>query len=175
MEFAEDKCLVLTITRNNPRNIVKFDYHIHNYNLKKVNSAKYLGVILDSKLTFREHIDTICKRAHSTRQFLQRTLSRCDKPTKALACTTFVRPIVEYAATVWDPHRGNQTLVKKLESVQNKAVRFTHSTWQRQTSVSAMRCDPGWDTLQERRAWARLIMLRKISLFLVAILHSVFP
>ena len=32
------------------------DYKIHNYVLKRVDSADYLGVKLDSKLNFNAHI-----------------------------------------------------------------------------------------------------------------------
>ena len=38
-----------------------------------------------------------------------------------------------------------------------------------------MRSDIGWDTLQERRARARLLMLHKISHSLVAIPLALFP
>ena len=173
MEFAEDKCQVLTVTRK--RKIITYDYKIHNYSLERVTSAKYLGLNLDSKLNFNVHINSICKKAHSTRQFLQRTLSRCDIRAKAQAYTTFVRPIVEYSASVWDPHRRSQDSVDQLESVQNKAARFACADWRWTSSVGAMRGKLGWDTLQERRARARLIMFHKITNSLVAIPVSFFP
>ena len=130
---------------------------------------------MDSKLAFNAHINSICKKAHSTRQFLQRTLSRCDRDTKAKAYSTFVRPIVDYSCSVWDPSKENKSQAERLESVQNKAVRFAHNNWKRTASVSAMRVGLGWDTLEERRAQARLCMLYKIKHNLVAIPISLFP
>ena len=59
MEFAEDKCKVLTITLKQKRNIITKNYEIHNYILKRVDSADYLGITLDSKLNFNDHIASI--------------------------------------------------------------------------------------------------------------------
>ena len=169
MEFAPEKCQVLTITRKKKENVIVKNYKIHDHCLDRVEEAKYLGLILDKKLTFNPHINSICKKAHSTRQFLQRTLYHCDKRAKALAYTTFVRPVVEYASTVWDPHTRNNSQVKRLEAVQNKAVRFACRDWRPKQSVSKMRESLEWLTLHERRAKARVYMMHKIYNLYVAI------
>jgi len=52
MSLNIDKCMVLTVMLN--------------HGLALVNSVKYLGVIIDSKLSFNEHIDTTCKKANSS-------------------------------------------------------------------------------------------------------------
>ena len=175
MEFAKDKCQVLTITRKQKKNIRIKDYEIHNYKLDRVDSAKYLGLILDSKLTFNNHINSICKKAHCTRQFLQRTLWRCSADSKAQAYKTFVRPIVEYGAAVWDPHNANDSQVKRVESVQNKAARFVRNNWRLDASVSEMKAGLHWETLKERRAKSRVVMLHKIYYSQVAIPISLLP
>ena len=107
---------------------------------------------------------------------MQRTLWRCDQRTKAQAYTTFVRPIVEYASTVWDPHNGNKSQVKQLEATQSKAARFACGDWRRTESVSAMKAQLQWLSLQERRAKARILMMHKIYYQTVAIpLAPYFP
>ena len=47
MEFHPDKCKSLRVT--NKRNIVKFDYSIHDEVLENVEHGKYLVVIIDKK------------------------------------------------------------------------------------------------------------------------------
>ena len=172
MEFAEDKCKVLTITLKHKRNIIIRNYQIHNYVLKRVDSADYLGVKLDSKLNFNAHIGSICKKATSARQLLQRTLPACDRATKAQTYTTFIRPIVEYAATAWDPHNC-KTLQKQrdqLEGIQSKCARYVTGQWKRQgSSISGMKAELRWDSLQERRAHARILMMHKVKHGFVAI------
>ena len=58
-----------------------------------------LGVLLDSKLNFNMHFDTVAKKANSTRAFLSRRIGHCGHKIKKTRYKTFIRPIVEYAAT----------------------------------------------------------------------------
>ena len=58
------KCIVLKVTQKlNPT------YRNHTQLLSYVNEAKYLGLLLDNKLTFNKHIDCICKKANSALAF----------------------------------------------------------------------------------------------------------
>ena len=86
--------------------------------MKRVDSADYLGVKLDSKLNLNAHIGSLCKKATSTRQFLQRTVLYQLVSGRRTTFTTFICPIVEYVVTGWDPHncKGLQKL-DLLESV----------------------------------------------------------
>ena len=171
MEFAADKCKVLTITLKYKRNTIIKDYEIHNYVLERVDSAEYLGVTLDSKLSFNPHIGKICKNATSTRQFLQRNLPSCDIKTKDATYTTYIRPKLEYASTVWDPHTCANMKHQRdaLENAQTKSARYVTGQWKRRTSVTKMKKDLKWDSLQERRAHARLLMMHNIKYQAVAI------
>ena len=73
---------------------------------------------------------------------------------------TFVRPILEYASSVWDPYtQGNKD---KLEAVQRRAARFVCNKYHRTASVTRMLEQLGWPSLEQRRKTARLSMLYKI-------------
>ena len=54
MEFNPLKCELLTIT--NQRSPLKFTYHINNVPITETGFVKYLGVVIDSKLTWKEHV-----------------------------------------------------------------------------------------------------------------------
>ena len=149
-------------------------YEIHNHVLEAVDLAKYLGIIFDSKLSFNHHIQDITKKANNTRQFLQRTLSRCDRATKEVCYETYVRPTLEYASPVWDPHKGNKSQANLLESAQNKAARFVMSDWSWSSSVTGIKSTLQWESLQERRARARVVIFHKIQYSLVAIPMTLF-
>jgi len=70
MSLNIDKCMVLTVKlKSNP---IISQYILHGHGLALVNSAKYLGVVIDSKLSFNEHIDSTCKKANSSLAFLHR-------------------------------------------------------------------------------------------------------
>ena len=71
-----------------------------------------------------------------------------------------VRPILEYASTVWCPHKLSH--INNLEKVQRRAARFCTGDYRRTSSVTAMLEDLNWPLLQSRRVNATLIMFYKI-------------
>ena len=160
MEFHPDKCQVLRVT--NKRNTVDARYYIHSQEMVTVTNAKYLGVTLTKNLSWKQHIDRICAKAHNTRIFLQRNLVKSDKTTRIKCYKTFVRPIVEYASTVWDPV-GNNQLVMKVESVQRKSLRWIFSSWKRDTSPTSMRQSLKLKTLEQRRETAKLKIFHELT------------
>ena len=92
--------------------------------------------------------------------FLRRNIRSASQQAKSTAHKTPVRPNLEYASTVWTPH---DTDSNQLEMVQRRAVRFVKSDYSRTSTVTAMRQNLGWDTLQQRRDQARLSMVFRIT------------
>ena len=89
MEFHPDKCLTIRIT--NKGNIIKTDYQIHGQTLQTVDSAKYLGVNIQSKLNWSPHIATTARKADNTRAFPTEKHAilppQCKEPVLHNACT----------------------------------------------------------------------------------------
>ena len=159
MEFHPAKCVVLHATKKRATKAKL--YSLHGQTLKSVSSAKYLGVTLASDLCWDNHITNICSKANRTLGFLRRNLKVGSTKLKATAYKTLVRPILEYASTVWDPH--TQTNVGRLEAVQRRAARYTLNRYKQTESVSAMLDNLQWPTLTHRRKVARLSMLKKMT------------
>ena len=136
---------------------------MHNHVLELIDSAKYLDIIFDSKLSLNHHIQDITKKANNTRQFLQQTLFRCDRATEEMCYKTYVRPTLEYASTVWDPHKGNKSQANLLESAQNEAAGFAIFDWSWSSSVMGIKSTLQWESLQESRARARVVIFHKIQ------------
>jgi len=57
MEFIPLKCEFLTIA--NKVSPIKFTYHINNVSIIEVDFVKYLGIVIDSKLTWKEHVKQV--------------------------------------------------------------------------------------------------------------------
>ena len=102
MKFNASKCVHLTITRKKSPLITT--YTIDNSIIQQNKSAKYLGVTITDNLSWSEHITNITNKANSIRALLQRNLSHCPLSVKSTCYTTYVRPILEYASTVWSSH-----------------------------------------------------------------------
>ena len=157
MEFHPQKCTLLPISRSN--NPTKNTYSLHGHILDSVSSAKYLGVTLTKNLSWDIHINNICKKANKTLGFLRRNLKIGSSKVKERAYKVFVRPILEYASTVWDPHTQEQ--IDQLEAVQRRAARFVVNRYHNTSSVTCMLNALQWPSLQHRRRVARLAMMKK--------------
>jgi len=167
MSFNPSKCEVIHITTKTPRNIIKTTYHLHNQPLMISEAGKYLGIQITPKLSWNKHIDTTTKKANNTCAFLRRNIRSCSPAIKEKAYMTLVRPIIEYAAVVWDPHTKSK--IDQIEMVQRRAARFVTNNYSRHSSVTAMLQKLQWDNLAQRRARAKVTMLYKITNSLVDI------
>ena len=172
MEFHPKKCKVLTIT--NKTKPIKTSYKIHNETLENVESAKYLGVEIHKKLKWNIHVANTCKKANQTINFLQRNLRGCKKSIKIKAYNIFVKPILQYASTVWNPVNCIG-LTKQLEQVQRKAARFVCCDWSWRSSPSKMIDELKWDSLEALRKRASLQMLHKIIYDEIALPRDFLP
>ena len=168
MEFNPDKCEVLRITLK--KNIIPARYSIHGKQLQIVNKAKYLGVTLDSSLSFNDHISNICKKANATRAFVHRNTKHCPQHVKVAAYNTLVRPTLEYCAPIWDPYK--ECHIDQIQAIQRRAARSVMRDWTvgapheppRPTrgSPTLMQKQLKWTPLAERRARSKIILFYKI-------------
>ena len=88
MEFHPQKCQVLRIT--NKIKFIKSKYNIHGFTLEETNAAKYLGVVIDSKLNWKNQYSTLKKKANKTLAFLRRNLKNCPTHVKNHCYKTLV-------------------------------------------------------------------------------------
>ena len=98
----------------------------------------------------------------------------CTPKVKAATYNMMVRPTVEYAATVWDPHKEKDKTL--LEAVQRRAARYVNNNYSEREpgTVTNMLRNLGWNSLEERRKNSRLSMLYKIENDLIGIEKSNF-
>ena len=64
MEFHPQKCGVLPITRSSSPQINR--YQLHGHTLKTETDSKYLGITINSKLSWNNHIGNVCTKANSS-------------------------------------------------------------------------------------------------------------
>ena len=85
-----------------------------------------LGVELSFNLNWRFHIGKV----NRSLGFITRNLYSCPKNVKSQAYLTLVRPCLEYACSVWDPHTQNHC--HDIEGVQRRAARFVKNCHERE-------------------------------------------
>ena len=132
MNFNPSKCECLRLT--NKSNLPNLTYHIYYTNIQQVEHAKYLGVTIDQKLNWHEHINNVVKKGNSVLGFLRRNLTNCPITIKSSCYQTCLRPVLEYASVVWSPHY--QIDIDRIEMVQRRSARFVLNKKDRYASVT---------------------------------------
>ena len=87
-------------------------------------------------LCIYQHINKITTKANKTLGFLRRNLKIRSKAIKETAYKALVRPVLEYAAAIWDPHLLKE--IEALEKVQRRAARFVLHQYSMSSSVDQM-------------------------------------
>jgi hypothetical protein len=101
-----------------------FEPHFLGVKLSLSGSVNYLGVILDSRLTWREHVDVKMRKAHNLLLACRRACGvRWGLRLKVVhwLYVTFVRPSISYASLVWWPGCQMASAKKRLSRIQRLA------------------------------------------------------
>ena len=158
MKFNPSKCHVLKISRK--QNPVEPNYVLMGNFLVSVTHHPYLGVELSRNFDWGQHVNNKVIKANQSLGFLRRNLSSCPEGVKEAAYKALVRPHVEYASSVWDPHLKKH--VKQIEGVQKRAARFVKNCYTREPgTVTNLLNELNWIPLKVRRTISRLILFHK--------------
>ena len=159
MKFNIDKCYTMQVGRT--RHKIINTYTLHDHPLPITDSTKYLGITISNDLKWNKHISNITSKANSTLGILRRNLRLASHTVKTHAYQALVRPHLEYASAVWDPHTHCNT--QKLEMVQRRAARYVCNRWHNTSSVTGMLNQLEWVPLATRRANTRLCMTYRVA------------
>ena len=108
MQLNISTCVHLPITNNTKPRLHR--YSLFGHPLSKVASYSYLGVKLGSKLSWAKHITETTSKSSKVLGMVKRTLGPCKPEVKDIAYNMLVRPKLDYASPIWNPHRGLQAL-----------------------------------------------------------------
>ena len=159
MEFNAKKCFFLNIT--NKRRIFRRKYKLNNIELENVHSHPYLGVVIDDKLNWNEHVDYVSSKTTKSLNFVKRNLKKTPHATRELAFRTYVRPQLEYATPIWNPSTARN--ITSLEKVNRRGARFVHDDYRQHSSPTAIIKGLEWNTLQNRRHINDLCFMHKLA------------
>ena len=115
------KCEAINFTkrkRNPDTNLTLF-----NRDIQWSRSVKYLGIILDSKLTFATHIKTQIGKATGRLNEIKSLLNtnEINLSTKVTLYKSLVRPILTYASAAWG--HAAKTHTHRLQIFQNRVIK----------------------------------------------------
>ena len=120
--FSTKKCICVPFTRKRVDNdfiSIRIDGNV----LEVANSAKYLGLIFDRRLTWGQHIASINLKCEK-RVFLIKKLSNqvtgINQKILINLYKTLVRPVIEYGAEAWGD--ASITNLRRLESIEHRML-----------------------------------------------------
>jgi hypothetical protein len=91
--------------------------------LDRVSSINDIGVIMDVKMTFSEHVDVMVGKAFAMLRFIRRiSLEFRDPYTLKSLYMSLVRPKLEYASCVWNPFYD--VCVDRVDRVQRRFILY---------------------------------------------------
>ena len=117
LPFSVAKCACLHYGYHNP----KLSYKINGSTVKDTDTCSDLGVIRTSDFRYKSHIDSICLKASRLSAMIFRLFSTRSRSFMCKLFLTYVRPLLEYASTVWNPKEIG--LCEQLEAIQRKFTR----------------------------------------------------
>lgn len=112
-----------------PKRIPSIPLNIQGHQIPIQTSVKYLGIILDKRLSFKEHVLHACDRAIKCGRALYPLLNRKSKlntKNKLLLYKMCIRPIMTYGCQIWAEICA-KTYLKKLQIIQNKNLKIIHN------------------------------------------------
>jgi len=140
------------------KNISDTTYHIHNNTIAstvpKVDIYKDLGVLFDSHLTFKDHLEDKINKTYRIIRLIKRNFINVDAKTFTLLYKSLVRPHIEYANSVWHPYKKKD--IETIEKVQKRATKLVISV--RKSTYKHRLIELNLHTLKYRRIRAGSIV-----------------
>jgi hypothetical protein len=118
LTLAAEKTTYMLFNSGGPINI-----YIQGEQLKQVENFKYLGVIIDSKLNWKSHINSVCTKVKQNSFLLAKVKYILPPRLKLWLYNAIVKPYIDYSCTVWG--FGN---INSLLQCQKKAIRYIHGS-----------------------------------------------
>lgn len=95
---------------------------IRNVNLERASVAKFLGVLIDDKLTFRNQVDSLCKKISKSVGVLYKLSKFVPPPILRILYFSLVQSGLIYGITSWGG--SSDTNLNRLKSLQDRAVKM---------------------------------------------------
>ena len=94
---------------------------LNNVQVERTTYQKHLGVILDEKLNFKEHVDSAISKVNKGISLIKKLSDSLPWKSLATIYKVFLRPLIDYGDIIYD-QPDNESFCEKLESIQYKAA-----------------------------------------------------
>ena len=132
----------------------------NNNNVIQNTSQKHLGIILDSRLSFEKHLETVLCKINKTIDLIRKLQNLLPRTVLITLYKAFVRPHLDYGDIIYD-QANNTSFLQKLESLQYNACLAIAGAI-RGSSREKIYQELGFESLQQRRWYRKLCSFYKV-------------
>jgi hypothetical protein len=105
LQFNVQKCKFMYVTRK-PQSQFTPCLQLHDQELERVSTYKYLGLLLSNDLSWSHHIKHLCSKARKILGLIYRRFYQFSSSESLFQMyISLVRPNVEYSSQVWNPYK----------------------------------------------------------------------
>ena len=159
LSISKSKLMIIgSSQRLNKIDSISFN-KVDNMDLDELSSFKYLGIVINNRLTWQDHVDQMFSKINKKLGLLKRIRYCLPLDARLLFFNSYVPPLFDYADIVWGD-RGNSTLMLQLQSLHNKAAKIILDL-PIGSSASVALNKLKWKTLARRRAEHRATFIYK--------------
>jgi hypothetical protein len=162
LKLNPDKSVAILFAGDNMRNnlLQNLNLKIGDNNVVFRDSAKNLGVIIDYKLRFREHVTAKLKIAYSVLKMLYSHRHYLERDTKKMLCDALILSHLNFCDNIYGPCLDSGD-IRRIQKLQNSCLRFIYGI-RRRERISHKLKDAGWLNMQNRRLLHTLCFFYKV-------------
>jgi hypothetical protein len=123
IHFGEEKTKSILFARNKNKNVNKLKINRNDIQIKQHSQVTYLGCILDERFSGESMATKMLAKINGRLAFLYRKQTFLTYRLRRLLTNALIQPHFDYACAAWYPIL-NSKLSKKIQTAQNKCVRF---------------------------------------------------
>ena len=133
---------------------------LNNIQVERSSHQKHLGLKLDEKLNFKEHVNSAISKVNKGISVLKKLRHTLPRKSLITIYKSFLRPLVDYGDIIYD-QLNNESFCEKLESIQYKAALAITGAIQG-TSRDKIYAELGLESLKAKKWYKRLSCMFKI-------------
>lgn len=156
----KSKFLVFGTSSQSERLLQHFKVKVNNTEILPTNSARNLGLILDTKLRFTDHINNCTRQAYGKLKILYGHRQVLNRDIKIILSEALILSQFNFCDSLYDPCLDAVT-TRKIQVCQNSCLRFIYGIKRRQHITHKIK-ETGWLNMQDRRYLHSAVLFHRI-------------
>ncbi|MEW8544984.1 MAG: reverse transcriptase family protein [Candidatus Thiodiazotropha sp.] len=157
INFDKTTCMTLA-TRHKLEESQGLLLKLDNHAIKNVSKQKLLGIYIDEKLTWSDHIDNLCSAISSKISLLRQLSTYVSIDTQKKFYQGYIVPLIDYGSVVWGATSSSNLL--RISKLQKRAARVILRA-DYNTPSSAMFHELNWLPVCRRLTYNKAVLIFK--------------